>query len=163
MSGRSLRAVLEAVRTPLQQAVSCVCRQVLLVHPGDAPGWWVLRFPEHVVDLHGRERLTLKVLLESFPVRSESSTRVVANVDGYRVELARADGRTILAYHWHPVGVSPVTWPHLHIGGSLVGIDLSKAHLPTGVVALQDVLRFAIADLGVEPLRDDWSEVLAGP
>lgn len=161
MSGRSVRAALETARAPLQQAVSCVCRQILVVQPGAAPGWWVLRFPEHAVQLRGRDRLTLRILLETRPVRSEAATQVVAPVDGYRVEFGRADGRTMLAYHWHPVGVSPVTWPHLHVSGSLAGIDLGKAHLPTGVVPLQDVLRFAIVDLGVEPLRDDWRAVLA--
>ena len=69
----------------------------------------------------------------------------------------------ILAYHWHPVGVSPVTAPHLHLGGQLMDVDVGKAHLPTGVVSLQAVLRLAIADLGVAPLRDEWREVLATP
>jgi hypothetical protein len=85
----------------------------------------------------------------------------VARVAGYRYEFRHADGPMLLAYHWHPVGVSPVTHPHLHLGGSLGGLDLSKAHLPTGPVALPDVLRFAIEDLGVEPLRAGWRDLLA--
>jgi hypothetical protein len=67
----------------------------------------------------------------------------------------------VCAYHWHPVGASHVTSPHLHLGGQIGDIDLSKLHFPTGAVALPDVLRFAIADLGVEPLRADWRDLLA--
>lgn len=161
MSDRSRRAALEAARAPLQQAVSCVSPHILIAQPGAAPDRWVLRFPEQTADLRGRDRLTLKVLLETTPVRADAPAEGVARVDGYRFELARADGRTMLAYHWHPMGISPITWPHLHLGGTLAGIDLSKAHLPTGVVALRDVLRFAVVDLGVEPLRGDWETVLA--
>ncbi|HUG16929.1 MAG TPA: hypothetical protein VMM78_18115 [Thermomicrobiales bacterium] len=36
-----------------------------------------------------------------------------------------------------------------------------RAHIPTGQVFIDDVVRFAIADLGVEPLRSDWDSVLA--
>ncbi len=66
----------------------------------------------------------------------------------------------ILAFHWHQMGVSPVTTHHPHRGGTAVGVDFSKAHIPTGRVTLQDVLRFAIVDLGVAPLRDDWPLLL---
>lgn len=93
----------------------------------------------------------------------DRSDRWIARTVGYAYEIQHADGRMLLAYHWHPVGLSPVTTPHFHLGGTLGGIDLSKAHLPSGVVLLHDLLRFAIADLGVEPRRDDWREVLAAP
>jgi hypothetical protein len=37
---------------------------------------------------------------------------------------------------------------------------LKGAHLATGRVALESLLRCAIAELGVEPLREDWRKVL---
>ena len=37
---------------------------------------------------------------------------------------------------------------------------LVTAHVPTGRVALQDVLRLAITDLGTRPQRDDWRQIL---
>jgi hypothetical protein len=68
----------------------------------------------------------------------------------------------VFSYQWHPGGRSPVTWPHLHLGaGAEVGrTELASAHLPTGRVSIEEVLRLAITELGVEPLRDDWREVL---
>jgi hypothetical protein len=43
----------------------------------------------------------------------------------------------------------------------LVAVRAQNAK-PTGHVALEQVLRLAVAELGVKPLRTDWSEVLGG-
>ncbi len=104
--------------------------------------------------------MELTVVVEFQVEEGDRPGRFAATLDGYRNGIRHADGPMHLAYHWHPVGVSPVTWPHLHVGGTVAGIDLSRAHLPTGQVALPDVLRFAIVDLGVRPLRDDWPDLL---
>ena len=76
--------------------------------------------------------------------------------------LYDVDGREVVAYHWHPEGRSGVTTPHLHLGtGASVGRrDLAGAHLPTGRILLEDVLRLGVAELGVRPLRRDWREIL---
>ncbi len=83
-------------------------------------------------------------------------------VEGYAYSLDDADGREILAYHWDPRRSSHVRRPHLHLGaGARLGReDLLGSHLPTGFVAVQDLLLFAIRDLGVRPLRPDWESVL---
>ena len=93
----------------------------------------------------------------------KQADRWAARMSGYAFELQHADGPMILAYHWHPVGVSPVTWPHLHLAGQVASVPFDKAHLPTGHVTLQAVLHFAISDLGVEPIRDDWQAILTSP
>lgn len=68
----------------------------------------------------------------------------------YRYHILDRDGREILAYHWHPEGVSSVTDPHLHLSGRLnpldtgprdVPIPLGDMHLPTGIVSLAQVVR----------------------
>jgi hypothetical protein len=41
-----------------------------------------------------------------------------------------------------------------------LAIRLGKTHLPTGYITLAELLRVAITDLGVEPLHDDWADVL---
>lgn len=68
----------------------------------------------------------------------------------------------VLSYHWHPAGRSAVTTPHLHLGpASEVGLEpLRGSHLPSGRVALEDVIRLAIMEFGVRERRDDWSDVL---
>jgi len=165
LSARSSRDAVEAFLTPLQRAVSCVSPGVLVERRGPAraagPRFAVLS--DALARLRGTSSLSLTIL-HAFEVEALPEDRASwrARTVGYAYEVLRAEGQTLLAYHWHSVGASPVTTPHLHLGGTLAGIDLSKAHLPTGHVALQDVLRFAIIDLGVEPLRDDWDAILAG-
>lgn len=86
------------------------------------------------------------------PWRVETTGYVYAILDGA--------GQEMLAYHWHPAAAT--TWPHLHIGPAAGDLTppLSTAHLPTGRrVAVEQVLRLAV-ELGAEPTRDDWEEVL---
>src|SRR5262249_51662350 len=73
----------------------------------------------------------------------------------YDYSILNEDFSEFLVYHWHPDSSSPEKRPHLHIGG-----ESGKAHVPTGRVALEDVLRFCIRDLEVQPLREDWSDIL---
>jgi hypothetical protein len=75
--------------------------------------------------------------------------------------LYAANERELLAYHWHARGASPIIWPHLHVSAPLTPLDLTRGHLPTGPVSLPAVLRYAVADLGVRPLRQDWAATLA--
>jgi len=83
-----------------------------------------------------------------------------ATIVAYDYELFVDQGLEILVYHWHPHVPHSVPFPHLHVGNATTPVDLSKAHLPTGFVGLSAVLRLAIDDLGVEPLRPDWRAVL---
>lgn len=88
---------------------------------------------------------------------------------GYAYRLCEPGGREILVYHWHPEGLSSVTRPHIHLSSRIrpipldpVGLMLPLAnhHIPTGQIALADVVRYLIAEAGVEPRRPDWAEIL---
>jgi hypothetical protein len=68
---------------------------------------------------------------------------------------------SLSAYHWHPAGRSPIVLPHLHLGGDVARPKFTTVHLPTGRIALEEVLRFAITELDVRPLRGDWATVLS--
>jgi hypothetical protein len=147
---------------PLQRALSCVTPAVLtkeFTAPGEPR---VATTGRASVRLVGVQPLGLATLIvyDVTPPDQPRGASWTARLAGYAYEIRAADDRMILAFHWHPTGRSPITWPHLHLGTPIANIDLSKAHVPTGVVTLQDVVRFAIVDLGVRPLRDDWSEVL---
>lgn len=79
---------------------------------------------------------------------------------GYTVEDAEA--RELFAYHWHP-GRPGVPFPYLHLGPALGALqrEATRAHLPTGVVGLADVLLLLIRDFGVTSLRPDWRTILS--
>lgn len=115
------------------------------------------------VRLAGDSRLALSVVMR-YRVAEHPGPRGPWEVStvAYYYTLADSDGREVVAYHWHPEGQKIVTFPHLHLrAGARVGReDLAKAHIPTGHMGLEDVLRLGIRELGVKPRRRDWAEVL---
>lgn len=123
------------------------------------------------IALGGDARLTLSVKLrylvtEAPPGRARWRVGTVA----YQYTFAVQDGPEVLAYHWHPDGPTEggrrVTIPHLHVGpGAAEGRlrpDIAGAHLPTGHVSLPELIYFAIDELGIRPIRSDWTNVLRG-
>jgi hypothetical protein len=61
-------------------------------------------------------------------------------------------------YPRHHLHVHDVVLP---IDGSSAGLDLKKAHLPTGWVTIEEILRFLISELGVtSPCGARWDEEL---
>jgi hypothetical protein len=82
--------------------------------------------------------------------------------------VALGDSREIIAFHRHPIQDGAAATPHVHIGPAATGRDAAflpgrfhKTHIPTGNIALEDVIRMLITEFGVEPRRADWESVLA--
>ena len=163
MAGRRSRAALDAVRDDLQQSLSCVARSVVVRSDVAGPGRRSFQLSEGRTRLRGARPLDFFLVVDVHTPDLDQPDASPIAVAGYRFEIGPAGGPDALAFHWHPIGVSPVTWPHLHVRGGVAGLDLGKAHLPTGPVPLAAVLRFAITDLGVEPRRADWATILATP
>ena len=147
---------------PQQRALSCATKAVLIKQAVALADRRVVNLGDDPIPLRGRHQLGLSVLLSYDVERAAGGSRRQwsARLGGHAFELEDALGRTVVAYHWHPAGKSPVATPHLHLGGTIGDIDLSRAHLPTGIVSLPEFLAFAIRDLGVQPLRPDWPEIL---
>lgn len=165
MSGSSPAAAVNAFVAPLQRAVACVSAAVLDVsggyHVADAPHALMLADGD-AAPLRSLNDLSLWIHLNYTVAALEGRRRSWGvRTTGYVYQL-RAGERELLAYHWHPRGLSPHTDPHMHLGAAaeLRFADLGTAHLPTGRLGLEDVLRLAIRDLGVEARRDDWRQVL---
>ena len=162
----------EAVRSlvdRVQRAISCLTRAVVDVRggywPSDEPHALTLGAGDPVPiqaaqGLHLSVRLRYRVI-QAEPPRGPWQTTTVA----YEYRLSDRDDREIVAYHWHPEGMSHVTTPHLHLGPAAeVGWrPLARAHLPTGRIALEEVLRLAIEAFGARALRPDWDAVLRTP
>jgi hypothetical protein len=82
---------------------------------------------------------------------------------GYLYGLDDDQGREIIGFHWHPAGRSAETAPRFHLGaGARVGRpELTvDAHLPSGRVSVEEMLRMAITVFEVKPIRPNWEEVL---
>jgi len=161
--GRTSTEAINALVDPAQRAMSTVARGVLtgrssrvadqehLLQVGDQGG----------VRLGGDARFMFRPRVWYRLHQPDPGDRAwTAAVVGYDYRIWHDGGADILVYHWHPTGRSPIAFSHLHVGGHAGLVDLSKAHLPTGLVSLVAVIRMTITEFGVEPLRDDWRAVL---
>jgi hypothetical protein len=113
------------------------------------------------VALRGTSRLTLAVSEHYFIVEEPSAAWKVQRA-AYFYAVGRQDTGELLAFHWHPRGKSPIVAPHLHVRANIqVGERwLGKVHLPTGYLAIEDIVRLVIQELSAEPLREDWEALL---
>lgn len=157
------QAVAEFVEL-LQQALSCVTNAVLDVRggyfPSDEPHAATLN-GGIAVRLHSDAQLGLLVTLYYRIVEDSGHQQPwVVRTAAYYFALTDADDNELVAYPWHPAARSAVTWLHLHLGTFSQPAGLERVHLPTGRVALEQILRLAISELGVQPRRKDWATVL---
>jgi hypothetical protein len=153
----------EQHRGAVARALSCVSRAHVIVGGGylsDSQPRALVLNAGNPVTLRGSSALALSVA-QQFAVM-ETPDGWQAHVTAYFYTLADAAARELLAFHWHPAGPSRIRTPHLHVGVDIrVGERwLPKVHIPTGPVAVQDVLALSIEELGTEPLRDDWAVIL---
>lgn len=83
----------------------------------------------------------------------------------YRYTLT-PDGMTDPLFRWEYD--RSIEGPHCrhHLQGAIAlsfgrqEVSLNDLHLPTAYVPIEHVIRFCIADLGVEPLSRDWEAIL---
>jgi hypothetical protein len=164
LCAKRLTAEIDQMIGALQRAVSCVSTAVLRL-PGKRHH---LEAEPISFGPGGQARLVGEVDIyflaaETWIARRDASdapTSGIVRIVGYRYVLFNQDRREVLSFHWHPAGLSPVVTPHLHVGCRAGNTDLSKVHLPTGPITLVDVIRCAITEFGVQPLRADWRAVL---
>jgi len=166
-TGRSPAEAVNYYRHNIQRMVSCVTTSVVDVaggyYPSPVPHRLTMNngFP---VALDGMSRFRLE--LHQY-YRIVETGRPVASwmvdVVGYYYAIHDSEEREVLLYHWHPRGNSPVATPHLHLEqGAQVGrAEIRDAHLPTGDVSMEAILRVLIEEMGVQPLRSDWELILA--
>ena len=160
MSDRDARAAARAILHTTRQAISCVTEALLLQVPSNRPRTWALRFTTNRATLRAKPPLLLAVNHEYELDLNSRTGNWTPQPRRYRYELLDDEDNEILAFHWHPGGLSPIATPHLHVDSRHPRFDLAKAHIPTGIVSLPAVLRCLITEFGVEPLRPDWDQIL---
>jgi hypothetical protein len=108
--------------------------------------------------------LSLRIDLSCQP-QADARNTYVSDIAGYIFRIQSSSETELLAYHWHPDGLSRQRDHHLHVSHhfdiSSRGIpSLSGMHLPTGIVGLESIIQLLIEEFGVEPRRDDWHKVV---
>jgi len=165
LAGRSPAEAVNAFLEPLSRALSCFTRAVL-----DVSGGYHVAERPHALTLAGGEPVQLQAqiplwlsIFQNYRIVEWEGARGPWKVQTvgyfYALELDRIE---LISFQWHPVGQSWYQRPHLHLGpaAELGFKDLQHSHLPTGGrVAVEDILRLAV-ELGAQPRRSDWDEIL---
>lgn len=167
MPGRSPSEAFGVFVEPLAEAVGCLGRAKFTASPGG-------RGNLHVVHslllngggpllLSGGLQLSARVLYEIIRDGTSAAQPFRITTRAYMHTIALNDGVELLTAHWHPVGASPQVQPHWHVGAAALapdGVFTPRAHIPSGRIAFETIVRVAIEQFGVEPTRSDWAEVL---
>lgn len=162
MPGKTPREAVKAYLETLQKNVAIVCNGVLRVNNYEKLDE-VSVLTLEPVPLNGRPDLYLSFTQQYKIIKGPENGPYRIKTLHYSYAVETQDAQEIVGYHWHPQGVSPVKFPHLHLGpAALIGRqELSrKAHFPTGRIAFEDVVEFLIATFGVEPDRLLWQEMI---
>ncbi len=161
MAIRSQEEARDDILVPLQLAVSCISKAVVIEGRGEPFALPSLTFSERFVPLQGEHRLDLSLLhLHQFEERLNEPGYWGVKSVGYAYQLRERSGAELIRFEWHPFG-HQIPFPHLHIHGQAGSIRIdAKKHVPTGRVSVESVVRFAITELGVRALRRDWRQVL---
>lgn len=162
IAGPTPAAATRALRDTLQRALSCVTVAVFARQSGSSRSELSLTCP---LALARGGHLTLTIwhyYLLVADASHDARRRWQARTTGYRYAIEDADGREILAYHWHPTGRSHTTMPHLHLGAGAGTLrpELTKAHLATGPVTPVALLTLLLEPFAVRPRRTDWPAIL---
>jgi hypothetical protein len=163
MSFRTPRDAAHSFRDPLQQAIHCVTPAKFdfpREYPIDTPLKLMLGDIEPV-RRSGDYPLLFSITIR-FRVVAESPLAHRAAMTDYAYVIRHGNGRELLVYHWHPESRSDITFPHLHMkaGTDLRREQFAKAHIPTGWIALQDVVWLAITQFGARPAKKGWPTIL---
>ncbi len=112
----------------------------------------------------GAVGLYLGQVCEGIAVSSRAQ-RLVTVAYTYTLTVEGAEERLL---RWEYVHQPPADarWCRHHLQGNVplqVGrwaLSLNDLHTPTGYVTIEEILRFCIVDLGVQPRGEDWHAVL---
>lgn len=158
MPGRTAAEARRNFVDPLQKCLSCLTRERIFVRSsprGDGAEEALTLSSDGWVRLHAAQGNIQLQLTQQFHVWQDDQSRWRVSTDAYAYTLDDDGGQELAAWHWHPRS-SP--HPHLHVKQSF-----EHAHLPTGRVSIESVLRLLLTDLGVRPISDhehDYLQVL---
>lgn len=167
MSTNKVHEALKDYTSEIQIIVSCVSDVVFYVAPNGP-------------DTH---LLSCSVLGGFFPIGRRDGTRLFIDINqeidnptqanGFKVStryylysVADSNIDDLVGFHYNPeLTDDPILYPHIHAYANqdprFQPLNLHRRHIPSGRVALEDVIRWLIDELEIVPARSDWDKVLA--
>jgi hypothetical protein len=166
LSGRNPRDAVQAYLDRLQASLSCVSKTRFNVsgRHAEAEEPHSLTTAEDPISL--KDSRILLSINQRYKIVKTSKPELgpwKVSTFAYSYWVMDSEGREVLLYQWAKPGqsLSSVDFPHLHLGpgaGDLIS-EFDKAHLPSGRIAFEEIVRLAV-EMGAEPLREDVDDVL---
>lgn len=151
MPGRNPNEAWRAFKEPIERAVGAIdqaIRLVTKVHTVSDGELRILKTEEPGLSF-GPAHL-LSIALHVVPIEQDDRQwRMTTRKYDYTLTERARPNKVVIGWHWHPRSRrSGVSNPHMHIPTANA---FPTKHLPTGRVALEDVLLFGLDELGVTP------------
>ncbi len=161
LPGRTPAQARHAFLEPLHRSLSCVTAARLLARTGRPGEVETLALSEDPLRLRSATAGSLRFMLaHRFRLVEDVPSAWHVSTLAYDYRLSDGDGRELISWHWHPAPLPGPEFPHLHVASGPGG---RHAHIPTGRVSIESVLRFLLNDLGVPARREhahDWDQIL---
>ena len=154
----------------LQKIVSCVATEVCYVYPNNNgrqvlawSGASMLESAPIILQRKNNSRLFVNIRQEI--QQPNARNNYLVSTKGYIYSVLDAEKKDLIGFHYHPeLDDDPVMHPHIHVYADaderFADFNLHKRHIPSGRVALEDVIEWLIIELEVKALRSDWRQIL---
>lgn len=158
MAGKTPTRAVNNFLRPLRKVVDCITKTTLRVQrsvQSEKPHVLFLGEGEPVA-LKARDQraisLTMIMGFQVVPAGGELGKYKVKTTS-YFYQILK-DESEIICYQWHPEETPKIWFPHIHVKG-----ELSKIHLPTGRVSIEEVIRLLIVEFKIVG-KSGWEDVL---
>lgn len=158
---RTDRGALDRYTHALQQSLAVVTRAIWVAdYDPRRQGPHAVRLSENPVRLNrdGREPLYLGASQQFDTERGRLGWRVTTRQYIYTLGSGPEFKDAFVAWHWHP-DKREECHLHAYVAHAAMG-EMGEWHIPTRRVSFEEVLRFAIVDLRVRPIKNDWAVIL---
>jgi len=160
MPGRNERETWRAFADPIKRAIGAVDLTARLLEKHfPADGVHMLSSAPPGIAFGGLT-LSFSVTVKPLPGDEGGEWRMTTVRYDYALERVSSKRREqVIGWHWHPTSRrSHVSCPHVHVPSANA---YSTRHIPTGRVALEDVIMFGFDDLGVPPTSNRARRIVA--
>ena len=165
LDARTPHAAVAAFQSDLCLALSCLTQIVPQVEwYGQADVLTATLAGDATVPVTSTAALRFGMTLQYRVVQDSSSRAWAIRMAAYEYTVTDSADHELLVYHWHPEWKGEIAFAHLHpewhlLAAAYKGV-FSHRHLPTGGIALEEVVWMLIEELGVQPRREDWRSKL---
>lgn len=157
----ALREAVSSYSRDIQLIISCLSTNVCFAYPTTSSRY-VLSIETIRLPRGGLSPLFVNVSQEiEFNI---AEARFSTKFYLYSVRDQNQDA--LISFHYHPEinDDNPIQFPHIHVythaDERFTALDFQKRHIPSGRIALEDIVRWLISEFAITPLRSNWNEIL---